>query len=43
MARRSSLDQVLNDLSVVRRDPASPAAHEALARALASSSSVLVE
>ena len=43
MARRPSLDQLLNDLAVVRCDPAAPAAREALAKALASTASVVVE
>jgi hypothetical protein len=43
MAKRQSPDRVLNDLAIVRRDPASPAAREALVNGLASSSSVVVE
>src|SRR5829696_5362930 len=43
MARRPSPDQLLNDLAAVRRDPAAPAAREALAKSLASAASVVVE
>jgi hypothetical protein len=43
MAKRSSLDQLLNDLGTVRNDPTAPAAREALLKGLASTSCVLVE
>jgi len=43
MARRTSLDQLLNDLAAVRKQPAAPASREALVKGLASPSGVLVE
>ena len=43
MARKPTPDQLLNDLAAARRDPASPAAREALTQGLASASSVVVE
>jgi hypothetical protein len=43
MAKRLSLDQLLNDLGAVRQDPSSPASRAALLKGLASSSGVLVE
>ena len=43
MPRRSPIEQVYNDLAVVRRDPASTGAREALTRALEAPSSVLIE
>jgi hypothetical protein len=43
MSKRLSLDQLLNELGTVRRDPVAPASREALLQGLASPSTVLVE
>jgi HEAT repeat protein len=43
MAKRASLDQLLNDLGAVRKDPGAPASREVLKKGLAAPSGVLVE